>query len=230
MDKSFPTIQTNIEKIRAEAAAFPNARLMAVVKTRTPEEIRYAVEECKISLLGENRVQELLSHYESESGAEIHFIGTLQKNKVKYIIDKVSMIESLDSEGLAAEIDRQAAKRGIRMPVLIEVNIGREASKSGLAPEELPLFCDALKKYRSLLPSGLMTIAPVCPSAAEYGVYFSEMNRLRNTVFAEKFPSVKSPLLSMGMSGSYLPALENGADIIRIGEGIFGKRNAAGNL
>ncbi len=229
MEEHLLSIKENIEKIRSDAAPFPGAQLMAVVKTRTPEEIRYAVRECGIKLIGENRVQELLAHYENTEGAEIHFIGTLQKNKVKYIIDKVSMIESLDSEGLAAEIDRHAAKLGIRMPVLIEINIGREPSKSGIAPEELPLFCEILKKYRALIPSGLMTVAPRCTSAAEYGVYFSEMNRLRNTVFAENFPSAGHPLLSMGMSSSYLPALENGADIIRIGEGIFGKRDRAVN-
>ena len=229
MEENLLSIKENIEKIRSDAAPFPGVQLMAVVKTRTPEEIRYAVRRCGVTLIGENRVQELLAHYESAEGAKIHFIGTLQTNKVKYIIDKVSMIESLDSEELAAQIDRHAAKLGLRMPVLIEINIGREPSKSGIAPEALPLFCEALKKYPALIPSGLMTIAPRCTSAEEYGVYFSEMNRLRNTVFAEKFPSVGHPLLSMGMSSSYLPALENGADIIRIGEGIFGKRDGIVN-
>ena len=135
MEENLLSIKENIEKIRSDAAPFPGVQLMAVVKTRTPEEIRYAVRRCGVTLIGENRVQELLAHYESAEGAKIHFIGTLQKNKVKYIIDKVSMIESLDSEELAAQIDRHAAKLGLRMPVLIEINIGREPSKSGIAPE-----------------------------------------------------------------------------------------------
>lgn len=223
MDTHF--IRENISRIRKNMEPFPDAKLMAVVKTRTPEEIRFVLD-CGITLLGENRVQELISHFEHlDSRAETHFIGTLQKNKVKYIIDKVSMIESLDSISLAAEIDRQASKHNLRMPVLIEVNIGRESSKSGVLPEELPSFCHQIQSYENLIPSGLMTIAPICGSAEEYSVYFSEMEYLRHTVFPSYFPQIQHPILSMGMSGSYLPALANGADIIRIGEGIFGKRN-----
>lgn len=223
MDAHF--IKENISRIRKNMETFPDAKLMAVVKTRTPEEIRFVLD-CGITLLGENRVQELLSHFEHlDSRAEIHFIGTLQKNKVKYIIDKVSMIESLDSLSLAAEIDRQAAKHSLRMPVLIEVNIGRESSKSGVLPEELSPFCHQIQSYENLIPSGLMTIAPICGSAEEYSVYFSEMEHLRHMIFTSHFPQIRHPILSMGMSGSYLPALANGADIVRIGEGIFGKRN-----
>lgn len=223
-------IRENIERLRQDMSPYPDARLMAVVKTRTPEEINFAIAECGITLLGENRVQELLSHYDSlDRRAEIHFIGTLQKNKVKYIIDKVSMIESLDSIPLAAEIDRHATKKGRRMPVLVEINIGHEASKSGIAPEALPSFLDELACFEGLIPSGLMTIAPAGASAEEYGGYFAQMRRLRET-FAKRFPQIRTPLLSMGMSGSYLPALQNGSDIIRIGEGIFGKRQSAVNL
>ena len=92
-------------------------------------------------------------------------------------------------------------------------------------PEELPSFCHQIQSYENLIPSGLMTIAPICDSAEEYSFYFSEMEHLRHTVFTSYFPQIQHPILSMGMSGSYLPALANGADIIRIGEGIFGKRN-----
>ena len=223
-------IRENIEHIRQKMSPFPNARLMAVVKTRTPEEINFAISECGVTLIGENRAQELLSHYDAlDRRADIHFIGTLQKNKVKYIIDKVSMIESLDSLPLAAEINRHAEKHGIKMPVLIEINIGREPSKSGIAPEALSHVLPELLSFANLVPSGLMTIAPLCKSAEEYSLYFSEMNRLR-AVFSEYFPHIPHPLLSMGMSGSYLPALENGSDIVRIGEGIFGKREKPVNI
>lgn len=218
-------IHKNIERLQKELAPYPDARLMAVIKTRTAEEIDYAIRCCGIDLVGENRVQELIAHYEVIAGkAELHMIGTLQKNKVKYIIDKVDMIESLDSESLAAEIDRQAKKHDKKMPVLIEVNIGREAAKSGVLPEALPAFCESLHAYSSLVPMGLMTIAPRCENAEEYNCYFSEMRSMSESVFSKSFPNVKRPILSMGMSGSYRQALENGTNIVRIGEGIFGKR------
>ncbi|MBQ8496201.1 MAG: YggS family pyridoxal phosphate-dependent enzyme [Clostridia bacterium] len=220
-------IRENIARIREGMKAYPKTALMAVIKTRTAEEINFAIRECGITLVGENRVQELLVHYEEmDHSAKLHFIGTLQKNKVKYIIDKVDMIESLDSEGLAAEIDKRAAKIGKTMPVLIEINIGREESKSGIFPETLASFCEALKNYPNIAPQGLMTIAPICEDKNEYNRYFSEMNTLKDDIFRTYFPEVKEPILSMGMSGNFAQALENGSDIIRVGEGIFGKRNA----
>ena len=219
-------IRENITRIRKDMSAYPKTQLMAVIKTRTAEEINFAIRECGITLVGENRVQELLSHYEEiDRSAELHFIGTLQKNKVKYIIDKVDMIESLDSEGLAEEIQKRAAKIGKCMPVLIEVNIGREEAKSGIFPEALENFCLALKNCPNLSVRGLMTIAPNCEDKNEYHRYFSEMNHLKDHIFPKYFPEIIAPILSMGMSGSFFQALENGSDIIRIGEGIFGKRN-----
>ena len=219
-------IRENIRKIREDMSAYPNAELMAVIKTRTAEEINFAIRECGITLVGENRVQELLAHYEEiDHEAKLHFIGTLQKNKVKYIIDKIDMIESLDSEGLAAEIQRRAEKIGRTIPALIEVNIGREEAKSGIFPENLENFCAYLKNCPNIDIRGLMTIAPICEDKNDYHRYFSEMNQLKNEFFPKYFPEVKSPVLSMGMSGSFVQALENGSDIIRIGEGIFGKRN-----
>lgn len=223
-EKAFE-IRENVARIRENMKDYPHVHIMAVIKTRTPEEINFAVRECGITLLGENRVQELLAHYDDlDHSAKLHFIGSLQKNKVKYIIDKVDMIESLDSLSLAAEIDKQAKKAGVKMPILIELNIGREESKGGIFPEELPALCDALRAYESIVPSGLMTIAPICENKDDYNGYFSEMKRLLDTVFKVKFPESQHPILSMGMSGSFHEALQNGTDIIRIGEGIFGKR------
>ena len=219
-------IRANVLKIRENMSAYPNANLMAVIKTRTAEEINFAIRECGITLVGENRVQELLAHYEEiDRGAKIHFIGTLQKNKVKYIIDKIDMIESLDSESLALEIQRRAEKIGKTVSALIEVNIGREDAKGGILPEDLEYFCLSLKKYPNISVEGLMTIAPVCEDKNEYNRYFAEMNRLKNDLFPKYFPDIKSPILSMGMSGSFTQALENHSNIVRIGEGIFGKRN-----
>ena len=226
MENNFTIIRENIDHLREELVPYPNARLMAVIKTRTADEIRFATRECGIDLVGENRVQELLAHYEAlDEDISLHFIGTLQKNKVKYIIDKVDMIESLDSESLAAEIDRQAKKHGKKMPVLIEVNIGHEAAKGGVLPEALAAFCECLYQYPNLLPKGLMTIAPRCECTADYHRYFAELRTLLDTVFRRAFSEVETPILSMGMSGSYKEALQNGANIVRIGESIFGKRN-----
>ena len=219
-------IRANVLKIRENMSAYPNANLMAVIKTRTAEEINFAIRECGITLVGENRVQELLAHYEEiDRSAKIHFIGTLQKNKVKYIIDKIDMIESLDSESLALEIQRRAEKIGKTVSALIEVNIGREDAKGGIFPEDLEKFCLSLKKYPNISVEGLMTIAPVCEDKSEYNRYFAEMNRLKNDLFPKYFPDIQSPILSMGMSGSFTQALENHSNIVRIGEGIFGKRN-----
>ena len=218
-------IRENVARIRADMSAYPKAKLMAVIKTRTTEEINFAIRECGITLVGENRVQELLEHYEGmDRSAELHFIGTLQKNKVKYIIDKVDMIESLDSEGLAEEIEKRAAKIERRIPVLIEINIGREESKGGIMPEALDAFCEKLKTMPHVLPKGLMTIAPVLEDKDGYNLYFSEMNTLKDEIVSKHVPE-ETPILSMGMSGSFSQALRNGSDIIRIGEGIFGKRN-----
>lgn len=225
MDKEFSRIEENTSRLSAELSPYPNARAMAVVKTRTNEEIIHAVA-CGIDLLGENRVQELLAHYEAINGkAELHFIGTLQKNKVKYIIDKVDMIESVDSLSLAEEIERQAKKHTLQMPILLEVNIGREESKSGVMPEDLPALCDGIAALPHLCPMGLMTIAPICREE-EAARYFTALRELRDTVFCRKFPDVEHPLLSMGMSESYRAALRCGADIVRIGKGIFGERKA----
>lgn len=219
-------IRQNIERARAVVDAHENAEIMAVVKTRTVEEINFAIRECGITLIGENRVQELLSHYEAlDKSARIHLIGSLQKNKVKYIIDKVAMIESLDSVSLAAEIDRHAKKHGRIMPVLIEVNIGKEESKGGILPEELSAFCEELRAFPNIAPMGLMTIAPIQTAKDGYRPYFSEMQILLENVFSMHFPDVKNPKLSMGMSGSYEIALEYGATTVRLGESIFGKRS-----
>ena len=227
MNGNFGLIEKNIADIREKMAPYPKAMLMAAIKTRSDEEVRKAYE-CGVRYFGENRVQELLAHYEcvrSLPGAKLHMIGTLQKNKVKYIIDKVDMIESLDSISLAEEINKRAEKCGVKMPVLIEINIGREAQKGGVMPEELEGFLSEIARLPHVLPKGLMTIAPVCENKADYAPYFSEMVRLRDEVFAPAVRREEEPLLSMGMSGNFDEALRFGTDFVRIGTGIFGPRD-----
>lgn len=226
MADNFDLIEKNISNIKEKMKDYPNAHLMAAIKTRSDGEIRKAYD-CGVRYFGENKVQELLEHYECVRAlpdAKLHMIGTLQSNKVKYIIDKVDMIESLSGISLAKEIEKRAAKCGVYMPVLVEINIGKEAQKDGIMPDELATFLDELKQFTHILPKGLMTIAPVMENASDYAPYFTEMCRLANEVFAPRFPEEK-PLLSMGMSANFSEALKFGSDFVRIGTGIFGPRH-----
>ena len=218
----FDKIKTNIEKLRGDMGAYPKARLCAVIKNRTPEEIRYAIDSCGVTLVGENRVQEFLSHEPYLSGTEVHFIGTLQKNKVKYLVGKVSMIESVDSVSLAKEIASRSGKVGVVTDVLCEVNTGREPQKGGFLPEELSAALEEISKMKNLRLRGLMAVTPVTDSSDEKRGYFALLARLKSE--NEKYFSGDA-ILSMGMTGSYREALSEGADIIRIGTGIFGERN-----
>ena len=227
MSENFVIIEKNISDIFEKMKPYPNAHLMAAIKTRSDDEVRKAYD-CGVRYFGENRVQELLSHYEcikSLDGAKLHMIGTLQTNKVKYIIDKVDMIESLSSLSLAKEIDKRAKKCGVIMPVLVEVNIGREEQKDGVLPEQLSDFLASLKEFTNVSPKGLMTIAPVMENEKDYAPYFDEMVELRDTIFKAYFPDIEHPLLSMGMSGNFSEALSHGSDFVRIGTGIFGPRH-----
>lgn len=202
------------------------AKLCAVIKNRTLEEIDYAVNECGIELVGENRVQELLSHYEllSRSNVKIHFIGKLQTNKVKYIADKVDMIESVDSIKLCEEIEKRMSKLGKKVDILIEINIGEEEQKSGILPSRLESFIDEIKEFTNIVPRGLMTVAPVCQNPEDYDVYFKKTKDLLDGVFMKKLPNTEKPILSMGMSSNYKRALSLGSTEVRIGTGIFGPR------
>lgn len=224
-ENDFEFIKQNAAGVKACVEQYENARLMAVVKTRTDEEIEFAVKGCGIPLVGENRVQELLSHYETlrQCGAEIHLIGTLQKNKVKYICDKVDMIESVDSEALAAEIDKRSAAIGKVMDVLIEINIGREAQKGGILPGDACVFLKSIEKYKYINTLGFMTVAPKCAEQDEYVKYFREFVQVSRDAFT-RAGKKSAPLLSMGMSDNYPIALECGSNIVRVGSGIFGPR------
>ena len=195
--------------------------LLCATKMQTVEDINYLIS-LGCTCIGENRVNELLEKYERyDKRAELHFIGTLQKNKVKYIIDKVSLIHSVDSEGLLCEINKRAEKIGKVMDVLLEVNSGREESKGGIMPENVYDFYEKAKEYKSICVRGLMTMAPRCDTKEEYMKYFSLTKELFDTLFYDD----KSAILSMGMSESYTYAIEAGATLVRVGSSIFGKRN-----
>ena len=172
--------------------------------------------------VGENRVQQLLEHYDqfARVGARVHFIGSLQTNKVKYIVDKVAMIHSIDSERLAAEVEKQAAKRGITVEVLVELNAAREESKSGALPEEAEALCRAILAMPHLKLCGFMTMGSVMSSDDEYRAYFREVHTF-GTALWKTLSLEGEPLFSMGMSQSFVPAILEGADIVRVGRRLF---------
>ena len=224
IDRNVAGVVEKIEKAKLAAGrANDNVMLLAAVKYAEPEEIEYLYRNAGITHVGENRVQQLLAHQEAINceGLDFHFIGTLQTNKVKYIIDKVSMIHSLDSLKLAAEIDKQAKKHGIVMDVLVEINSGAEESKSGVLPEELEAFCDAIEAFENINHRGFMTMAPKCEKKEEYLKYFQQTYRQVLDIWTKKRHNISKPIISMGMSDSFEEAIMCGSDIVRVGRGLF---------
>lgn len=201
-------------------------QVMAVTKTVDPVLVNAAIG-AGITLLGENKAQELCAKYDSyhKDGVQIHFIGHLQTNKVRQIVDKVSMVESVDSIKLAREIDRHCAAIGKVMDVLLEVNIGREENKTGVFPELLPALLEEAGKLEHIRVRGLMTIPPVCETEEEVLQYFSQMRQLFIDIKQKKYDNISMEILSMGMSADYLAAVRCGSNIVRIGTAMFGQRN-----
>ena len=233
LDNGFEYISRNVKRITGDIknAAEKYGRnpeeitVLGAVKYADADEINYLHKTAGIKVIGENRVQQLLERYDrlDKEDLEIHFIGTLQANKVKYIADKVEMIHSLDSEKLAVEINKQCAKIGKVMKVLCEINCGREENKSGIMPEEAEAFCLSLSKYPHIKLCGFMTMAPICQNIEEYRKYFSETVDLALDIWHKKLHNIERPVFSMGMSGSFEAAIAEGSTIVRIGRGLFVK-------
>lgn len=221
--------EEKIHQICAETHRDRNEiQLMAVTKTMSVQAVNCAVRG-GISLLGENRVQEYLERcpaYLPE--AKVHFIGTLQTNKVKSIVGKVSVIESLNSLHLAEKINAQAGELHMVADTFVEVNIGLEPNKHGLFPQQLADFLDQMEQYPNLRVRGLMTIIPKAEQEREKELFFEKMYRLFLDNKSKKIDNVTMEFLSMGMSGDYPLALRHGANIIRLGTAVFGKRAAFG--
>ena len=221
MDKE--TLKRNYEKVCADIATYDRtgkAKLLIATKMQNADDINYV---CSLGdcIIGENKVNELLEKYDSyDKTKELHFIGTLETNKVKYIIDKVSLIHSVDKLSLLEEINKRAAKIDKIMDVLLEVNSGREESKGGILPEDVSDFYEKAKLFANVRVRGLMTMAPRCQSREEYLKYFGETKEL----FDRLFKNDEDAILSMGMSESYTYALEAGANLVRVGSRIFGER------
>lgn len=199
--------------------------LIAVSKTK-PVEMLEEVYGAGTRYFGENKVQELVDKYEVMP-KDIHWqmIGHLQRNKVKYIIDKVELIHSVDSIRLAETIDREAEKKGIVANVLLEVNMAREETKFGLMPEEVPDFVRQIAGFHHIKVQGLMTIAPFVSDPEENRKYFANLRKLSVDIGKEKVDNVNMSILSMGMTNDFEIAIEEGATMIRVGTAIFGERN-----
>lgn len=217
-------IKENIRKVLGELEG--RARLLLATKTVPPELINYAVT-CGTNLIGENRVQELLEKYGrlEKERMEIHFIGHLQTNKVKYIIDKVSMIHSVDSISLAREIEKQAAKHGIVMKILVEVNIASEPGKSGIPLEETETFLEQLEEFPHVCPCGLMIVPPKTEHPEENLHFFEKIYQKFIDIRVKKEDNKNWAVLSAGMSGDYLQAVSRGANLVRLGSSVFGARS-----
>ena len=220
IDKNYDFV---VAELRASCENMP--QISVAIKSAEIDEIEYLVKNHKVSALGENRVQQFLSRYErlKALGVPIHFIGSLQTNKVKYIIDKVDMICSLDRVELAYEIDKQARKNGLVMDVLVEINSGREDSKGGVLPENLEAFLEEISNFENINLRGFMTMGKKCEKNSEYLKYFCETSQLVLDILQKKGHNIYGLMLSMGMSDSFVPAAQAGATIVRIGRKMFNK-------
>ncbi len=233
-DSRFISISENIKVIKNEIneAAIKSGRkpedvrLMAVTKTVNPIYINYAIEECGIDLIGENKVQEFLSKRDELKlqGVEKHLIGHLQTNKIRKIINEVDMIQSVDSVRLAKAISDAASKNSSKVDVLLEINIGDEESKTGF---DKVIFNESLAEI-SELPflnvKGLMTIPPICDDMLTLEKYFDGMNEYFNEIKCKNLFGNDFNILSMGMSGDYKEAVLHGSSLVRVGSLIFGAR------
>ena len=230
MDK---TLESNIQAVRAriEAAAREAGRdpgeitLCAATKVQTSDTIRAAIA-AGIAVCGENRVQEFTAHLADDAyaGAKVHFIGHLQRNKVKYIVGKVDLIESVDNQELLEMIDKRAEKVGVVQDILIEVNMAAEESKFGVKPEDTEALLREIAKMQHIRVRGLMTVAPFVENQEENREVFRQMRELLVDMNGKKIDNIKMDTLSMGMTGDYEVAIEEGATIVRVGTGIFGER------
>ena len=222
-DVSSELTKQSIAKLLAELP--DGVEVVAAAKTRAPEEVLEAVQ-AGIQIIGENYVKEAKEAYELVGRrAQWHFIGTLQKHNIRRkALEIFDMVESVDSLEIAGEIDRKCAQIGKMMPILIEVNSGREPQKSGVLPEGVEQLVGQLSSFRYIKVMGLMTMGPGFGNPEDSRPYFVETRKVFERIKELKLPNVEMRYLSMGMTNSYKVALEEGANIIRIGTKIFGER------
>ena len=227
-------IGKNVEKVKAEIARAAREAgrdpeeilLVAATKMNEAGFVRAAIR-AGVDICGENRVQEMLEKNAQGAyeGAPLHFIGHLQKNKVRQVVGLCELIHSVDSLSLLQEISRTAEKRGLTQDVLLEVNIGNEESKSGFSPEDIGPVLDEAAKMTAIRVRGLMAIPPICEKPEENRPFFLKMQKLFVDNCEKKYDNISMDFLSMGMSGDYAEAVRCGANMVRVGTGIFGPRN-----
>ncbi len=233
-ESHFSVICENIKRIKNEIAeatiksnrSVDNVRLMAVTKTVCVEYINYAINNCGIDLIGENKVQEYLSKKDllDLENVEKHLIGHLQTNKVKKIVGEVDMIQSVDSLRVAQCVSSEAKKLDITANILLEINIGDEDSKTGFDKVEFEESLNQISALSNIKVKGLMTIPPICESTLELEKYFDRMNNYYNEIKEGNYPNFDFEILSMGMSGDYKEAILHGSNLVRVGSAIFGAR------
>ena len=219
-------VMEKIEAAKARRGDGKEVKLLAATKTVPAEDILFLTENYGLKLCGENHAQEFRDKSDAviASGARMDFIGHLQTNKVKYVVGKAGLIHSLDSVKIAGEINRQAEKLGVVQDVLVEINIGCEETKTGIAPGEIGRFMEEISGFSSLKVRGMMTMAPKCEENSEIRRYFRDSFGIFLDFFAKKTHNIGEAVLSMGMSDSYECAIEEGSDIVRVGSAIFGSR------
>lgn len=227
------TIYENVKKIRdliAEAALSTGRspdeiKLVAASKTKTPELIREAIA-AGVDAIGENRVQEMVIKKSEGAyeGSPLHFIGHLQKNKVKKVVGQCDLIQSVDSLELLGLIDKTAKELGICQDILLQINIGREPQKSGFMPEQIEEVLELAGTYSGISVRGLMAIPPVALKKGDNRIYFEKMNKLYVDIRQKKYDNIHMDHLSLGMSGDYTDAIVSGSNMVRIGSAIFGSR------
>ena len=230
------SIAENVARIRAEMAAAAIAcgrdpsqiKLCAATKMNDAAAVREAIA-AGVDCCGENRVQELTAKLAENAyeGAPVHFIGHLQTNKVKQVVGKVDLIQSVDSERLLRAIDKEAAKQGIIQDILLEVNIGEEASKSGFSEDDILPLMEKVAEFPNICIKGLMAIPPISHNSGENLKFFQKMFHLSVDIMRKKYDNVMVDCLSMGMSGDYPDAITCGSTMIRVGTAIFGARDYA---
>lgn len=219
-------VRKNIDEACRMAGRDPKeVTLIAVSKTKPVSMLKEAYD-AGARCFGENKVQEIMDkHPQLPEDIQWHMIGHLQRNKVKYIVDKVSMIHSVDSLGLAQTIEQEAAKHNVCVPVLLEVNVAQEESKFGLKMDEVLPLIDTIADFPHIKVQGLMTIAPYVENAEDNRDFFRQLKKLSVDIEAKNINNVSMSVLSMGMTGDYQVAVQEGATMVRVGTGIFGERN-----
>ena len=225
-DENYPRVLEEIARAAEQAGRRPEEiTLLAATKTVPLEVINHAIDR-GLSCMGENRVQELLDKYDGlhRDRCDVQFIGQLQTNKVKYLIGRVSCIQSVGSVKLAREISRLCLRENTTMKVLVEVNIGREESKGGVLPEALYECVDEIRTLPGIQVAGLMAIPPVADEKTKNSNYFTEMRQVFIDILTKKYDNVDMDYLSMGMTNDFETAIACGANMVRVGTAIFGKR------